>query len=169
MKPVACKFEPEVLAAVLQFCWPERVDASLRQHVSGCVICSEVVALTGIFDQARQETHARAVLPDSVRAWWLAQLRARREAAAAAARPITATQVIAFGCTVGLLGACLGTSFSWFQVTRGWLPSIFTGLGAGAFICSAATLLVEHGALVVAITAAVLLLPAAAYFAMRRE
>jgi hypothetical protein len=148
MKRVDCEAEAEVLAAVVEFRWPERVDARLREHVSSCAICSAVVAVAGAFDLARQDTQALAVLPDSSRVWWLAQLRARREAAEAAARPITATQVIAFAWAVGLLGVCLGAALTWFQST---------------------TLLVEHGVLIVGTAAVVFLLPAVAYFAMGRD
>ena len=41
---------------------------------------------------------AAAVLPDSGRVWWKAQMRARREAVEAVGRPITAIQVVAFTC-----------------------------------------------------------------------
>jgi hypothetical protein len=169
MKPLDCEFESEVLAAVLQSRWPERVDAHLRRHVSGCVICSDAVAVAETFDLARGETHALAVLPDSGCVWWFAQLRARREAAEAAARPITATQIIAFASAVGLLGACLVTAFKWFQSMGNWIVSIFAGFDAKELVFSAATLLVEHTALVLGIAAVVFLLPAAAYFAMGRD
>ena len=115
MKPIDCELESEVLAAVLQNRWPERVDAELRAHVAGCAICADVVVISGAIDQAREDLRACAVVPDSGRVWWLAQMRARREAAQAAGRPITAAQVIAFACAMGLLGACFGATSAWFQ------------------------------------------------------
>ncbi len=80
MKPVECEFEAEVLAAALQSRWPDRVDAGLRAHVLTCGICSDVAAVAGAVDAARDEMRASIVVPDSGRVWWLAQLRARREA-----------------------------------------------------------------------------------------
>ena len=115
MKPMDCELESEVLAAVLQNRWPERSDASLRAHVAACAVCADVLAIAGAIDNAREEMRARAVVPDSGRVWWLAQMRARREASQAAGRPITAVQVIAFACAMGLLGACFGATSAWFQ------------------------------------------------------
>src|SRR5229473_5634215 len=136
MKPVDCEFEPEALAAALQSRWPERVDPDLRAHVARCTICSDVVAIARAVDDAREEMRASAVVPDSGRVWWLAQLRARREAAEAAGRPITAAQVIAFACAIGLLGACIGATSAWFQSTLHWIASSVAGFDLKAFLPS---------------------------------
>jgi hypothetical protein len=159
MKPVECEFESEALAAALQCRWPERVDAHLRAHVAACAICSDVIAIARAVDDTREEMRVCAVVPDSGRVWWLAQLRARREAAEAAGRPITAAQVIAFACAVGLLGACFGATSTWFQSV----------LGRMAFLPSAISLLSEHGALVLAMAAVLLLVPTAVYLALGRD
>lgn len=151
MKPADCEFEAEALAAALQSRWPERVDAALRAHVAGCAICSDVVAVAGAIDAARERMGV--AVPDSGQVWWRAQLRARREAAEAAGRPITAIQAIAFACAVGLLVACFDTASQWFQPALGWIAS------------NAA----EHAALLLATAAVVLLLPAAVYLAMGRD
>ncbi|MBZ5594645.1 MAG: hypothetical protein LAP39_20570 [Acidobacteriia bacterium] len=162
MKPVECEFESEVLAAVLQSRWPERVDSSLRAHVAACAVCSDVAAIAGAVDDAREQMRDDAVIPDSGRVWWLAQMRARREAARTAGRPITAVQVIALACAVGLLGACFGATSKWFQSALGSIAS-----SVSAFEMTA--LLAEHGALVLATAAVLLLVPAAVYLAMLRD
>jgi hypothetical protein len=169
MKPVECEFESDALAAALQSPWPERVDADLRRHVAACAICSDVVAIAGAFENAREGMRACAVVPDSGRVWWLAQLRARREATQAAGRPITAAQVIACACAVGLLGACFGATSTWFQSALGWLASSVTAFDVRAFLPSAAALFVEHGALVLAMAAVLFLVPAAVYLAIGRD
>jgi len=169
MKPVECEFEAEVLTAVLQSRWPGRVDAALRAHVAACAICSDVVAISGAIDDARDEMRARAVVPDSGRVWWRAQLRARREAAAAAGRPITAAQVIAFACAVGLLGACFGATSTWFQSALGRTASSVAGFEIQELLSFATALAAEHGALVLAMAAMLFLVPAAVYFAMLRD
>jgi hypothetical protein len=115
MMPVECEFESEALAAAIQSRWPERVDAALRAHVASCAICADVIAVAGAIDEVREEAIARAAVPDSGRVWWRAQLRARREAAEAAGRPITIAQAIAFAAAVGLLGACFGACFGAVQ------------------------------------------------------
>jgi hypothetical protein len=169
VKPVECQFESEVLAAVLQSRWPDRVDAQLRAHVAACAICSDVTAIAGAVDEAREEIRAQAVIPNSGRVWWLAQMRARRDAARDAGRPITAVQVIALACAMGVLGACFGATSEWFQSTLGRVVSGATGFQLKTLIPSATALVAEHGALVLAMAAVVLLVPAAVYVAMLRD
>jgi hypothetical protein len=55
MQAVECDFESEVLTAVLQSRWPERTDATLRAHVAGCAICSDVAAVAGVIENARED------------------------------------------------------------------------------------------------------------------
>jgi hypothetical protein len=157
MKPVECEFEADVLTAVMQSCWPDRVDAELRAHVSGCAICSDVAAIAGAIDDDRTAMRACAAVPDSGLVWWRAQMRARREAAAAAGRPITAVQVIAFACAMAVLGACFGATSTWFQAALHTLIPSLTALIAG------------HGLLVLAMAAVLLLVPAGVYFAMLKD
>jgi hypothetical protein len=134
VKPIECEFEADVLAAV----WSEE----LRAHLATCPICSDVAAIAAAFEGAREEMRATMVVPDSGRVWWLAQVRARREATRAAGRPITAIQVIALACAIGLLGACFGA--------------------ASAFLA-------EHGLIVLAMASVLLLVPGAVYLALGRE
>ena len=54
----------------------------------------------------------------------MSQLRARREAARTAGRPITAIQVLAFSAAMGLLGACFGATSQWFQATVRWAGAL---------------------------------------------
>src|SRR5579859_3208289 len=105
MKPVECEFEAEVLTAVLQSRWPDRMDAELRAHALQCEICCDVAGVAAAIEQGREEARSEAVIPDSGRVWWLARLRARREAAEAASHAITATQFVALTSVVGLLAA----------------------------------------------------------------
>lgn len=169
MMPVECEFESEVLAAVLQGRWPERADARLREHVAACGICSDVAAIAGAIEGAREEMSAIAVIPDSGRVWWLAQRRARLEAAASANRPITVAQAIALACAVVLVCANFGAASAWFRPSLRRIASGMGGFDLGAWLTSATTLLAEHGAIALAMAAVLLLVPAAAYFAMGRE
>ena len=169
MTRVECEFESEVLSTALQGRWPDRVDSELRAHVASCVICSDIVAVASALDEAREDMHACAVVPDSGRVWWLAQLRARREAAETAGRPITAAQVIALAAAMGLLGACFGATSRWFQASLGWFGSSLAGLKTPALLPTVLSLVAEHGALVLAMAAVVLLVPAAVYFTMLRD
>jgi hypothetical protein len=169
MKRVECAFEEEVLAAVLQSRWPERVDAALREHAAQCGICSDVAAVAAAIAGAHEELAAAAVVPDASRVWRRAQLRARREAVEAAGRPITAAQVIAFACAMGLLGACFGATSTWFQAAVGRMASGVTSFDTAALLASATKLLVEHGAFVLSLVAAVFLIPTVFYVALGRD
>jgi hypothetical protein len=167
METVECQFESEVLAAVVQSRWPERVEPSLREHVSTCAICSDVAAVAGAIDEAREEMRESVVVPDSGAVWWRARLRARREAAKAAGRPITAAQVMALACAAGLLGACFGATSSLFQSALKWIASTVAGLDWKGFIAFAAALLAEHGLLAIGVVVVLLLAPAAVYLVVR--
>jgi len=169
MKPFECEFESEALAAALQSRWPERVDDRLRAHIVACEICSDVVAIAGAIDQAREEMRASAVVPEPGRVWWLAQLRARREAAKAAGRPITAAQVIAFACAVGLLGACFGATSTWFQAVLARITSTVADVKIVTLLPSVTTLITEHSALALAMAALIFLVPTAVYLAILKD
>lgn len=156
-----CQFEPEALAAALQSRWPERTDAELRAHVSACPICSDVIALAAAFDEAREDTRAAAELPDSGHVWRAAQLRARREDAAAAVRPITAAQVLALGSAFGVAGACFGATSTWFQSLLPRLLAALSGPDAHALLALAA----QHGALIAVMAAITVLVPTVIYLA----
>jgi hypothetical protein len=169
MNPVECEFESEVLAAALQSRWPDRVDAQLRAHIAGCAVCSDVIVISRAIDDAREQAYECASVPDSARVWWHAQLRARREAAQTAGRPITAAQVMACACAVGLLGACFGATSTWFQSALGTVTSTVIGLNGKSLLPSATTLIAEHGALVLATAAVLFLVPAAVYWALLRD
>jgi hypothetical protein len=163
MKPTDCELESEVLAAVLQNRWPERVDTELRAHVAACEICTDVVVIAGVIDNAREEMRARDVVPDSGRVWWLARMRARREAAG---RPITAAQVIAFASAIGLLGTGFRATSVWFQSA---LRRTSSSLAAIKLLPFVAPFVAEHGALLLGMATILLVVPAAIYLTMLRE
>jgi hypothetical protein len=161
MNPVQCEFEPETLAAALQSRFPEHVEAELRAHVAGCAICSEIVAIASVIEDAREEI--QPLVPDSGRVWRMAQVRARREAAEAAGRPITAAQLVAFASAVGLLGACFGATSTRFQA------ALAAGFHAKAAIPAAMGLIVQYGPLVLAMAAVFFLVSTALYLALSRD
>jgi hypothetical protein len=112
---------------------------------------------------------AGASLPDSGRVWHQARLRARREAIQAAGRPITAVQVIAVACAVGLAGACFGATSTWFQSLLGWVAASWKGIDKAAWLASAASLVAEHGALAALMLAIVFVIPTAVFVALGRD
>jgi hypothetical protein len=170
VRKIECEFETDVLSAVIQSRWPERVDAELREHAKHCEICSDVAAVAGAIECAREESaeYARVpeALPDSGRVWWKAQMRARREAVQAAGRPITAIQIAAFACAMVLMGACVGATSSWFQSALQWVRE---QMDTGKLIPYAVALVESHGLLVAAMAAMVLVIPVAVYLAVGRD
>jgi hypothetical protein len=141
------------------------VDTDLRDHVSACSICSDVIALASSFDDAREETRNAAAVPDSVRVWHAAQIRARREDAVAATRPITAAQVLAVGSVCGVIGACFGATSTWLQTL---LPRVLSAL-AGPNAQAVLAVIGEHGVLLAGIAGITVLVPAVAYYAVRGD
>ena len=163
MKPVECEFESEVLAAALQSRWPDAwtPPARARRSPARSAPMSRP-SRAPLTKPARKCGQPVPGVPDSGRVWWLAQLRARREAAKAAGRPITAAQVIALACAVGLLGACFGATSLWFQSALRRIQSTLAGFSAPAFVA-------EHGFIVLAMAFVVLLIPGAVYLALGKE
>ena len=159
MKKVECEFEAETLSAVLQGRWPARAPEELRAHVAGCELCRDVTAIAGAIEEARQESRQMAAVPDAGRVWWLAQLRARRDAVEAASRPITAAQVVAFGCVVGLLGVFIGA-------TSGWVQGLVSQMFAGSWPASVNA---HHVLLLLAGAAALIAIPALVWAALARD
>jgi hypothetical protein len=163
---VECQFEADVLSAVMQSRWPERVDEELKAHVKICEICSDVAMVAGAIECAREESAEYAavpdVLPDSGRVWWKAQMRARREAIATVSRPITAVQVTAFAVTLVVLGACIGATSSWFQAGLKWSWGQISTVNFAALIAG-------HGWLFAAMVAMVFVVPVAVYLAVGKD
>lgn len=169
MGRVECEFESEVAAAVFQSRWPDSVDPGLVEHAATCEICSDLAAVAGAIAGAQQELVNVAAVPDAGSVWRRAQVRARREAVKNAGRPITAAQVIAFACAMGLLGACFGATSTWFQESLNRTAFSLTSFNVAALVVSANKLLVDHGAFVLSLVAAVFLVPTIFYVALGRD
>jgi hypothetical protein len=153
-----CEFEAEILAAAIESRWPQGADAALHVHATSCAVCSEAALVASALADDREMMRGSAHIPEPGRVWWLAQVRARREAVAAAGRPITIVQMCVFACATGVLGACFGATSSWFQ-------SIVKRLATS----SVAALLSAHPMWTGGTLALLLLFPAAAYFVIAKE
>lgn len=173
MKPIDCEFEADALAAAIESRWPEGAEAELRAHVAGCPVCADVIAVASAVAMAandeREEVRASALIPDSGAVWWRAQLRARREAAEAAGRPITAAQLVAFATAVGLLGACFGATSTWFQSSFARIVGSVRGADAKTMLQSAFALLAQHAALALGTALMLCAVSAAVYLVVGRD
>lgn len=164
--PSACPFEPEILAAVLEDRFPAGLDPDHRAHAASCPHCQEVVVLAEALAGDRRHLMAAAPIPEPGQVWWRSQLRARREAQAAANLPITAAQIIGFGGVVALLGACFGATSTWFQAL---LKSTVASLSTLTFSKFLAAATAPQLVLLGAVAALLLLVPTALYFAFARD
>ena len=119
MAHVECPREQDLLDALSAGRWPERCEAELREHVYNCSICNDLAEVVGALFDARDIVYADVTVPASGTVWWRAQIRARREAAMQAARPVTIVQAAAaFLGLIAVIGLCflavpwLGESFA---------------------------------------------------------
>src|SRR5258708_8751559 len=90
---------------------PEPTDAEIEAIVAGAIVA----------EAARAQVEATP--PSSAVVWWRAQMRARREAARAADRPITILHALAIACGVGLAVSLMGTAFAGVRQSIRGLPA----------------------------------------------
>ncbi len=123
-----CSWEQDVLDAVASRRWPARCDEALRRHVAACPVCADLVDVAGVLLEDSNAERDRLPLPPAGLVWWRAQLRAREDAARAAARPLSlAPQVaLAFACAALVMGLMAVTPAVWAWVVgaRSWVSAI---------------------------------------------
>jgi hypothetical protein len=103
MKVPQCENELAVTELLQSGRWPEACDSALRSHVESCAVCSEVVLVAQFLREEHVHLLADVKLPDAGLVWWKAQLRARREAAELATRPIALAERFALACSLAAL------------------------------------------------------------------
>jgi hypothetical protein len=114
---VECPHEQEVIDALTTMQWPGRCAPELQAHVAACEGCRDLVATLVPLGDAWLDSRAEAHVPASGMVWWRAQMRARREAASTAARPITVVQAIAGLTALALIVATLASLSPWVAAT----------------------------------------------------
>ena len=102
--PSECPFEAEVAGAVIGGRWLQDSATELRTHAQGCAFCADIVQVAMIF-RSEQDAARQVRVPAAGQVWWRATVRARMEAAQAAARPITWLQGAAGAAVTGLICA----------------------------------------------------------------
>jgi hypothetical protein len=168
VKTVDCSREQDVLDALTTGQWPQRAKADLLQHVASCATCADLVLIVRPILEDRDVVPDAAHIPSSGAMWWRAQMRARRETAREAARPITVAQVVG-----SLAAICLTVALA--ALLSPWVRSWMAGLsGADALelprLNVSATLLSQGWWLpLLAIGIWVLIAPVAIYFVVRED
>jgi len=110
-----CRYETDVLAAVADGSWDHATD-ELKAHVMTCRTCSDLALVSQLLKTDHAAMVAEANVPSAGQVWWRAQVRARAEAAEAAARPLFVAQALACAAVVGLLVALV----TWLWPAGGW-------------------------------------------------
>jgi hypothetical protein len=85
MSRIQCERENEVLEACRSDLW----TPALREHVSHCTDCGEVIIVAGFLVHEAEIAGLEAHLPSSSLIWWRRQLAAKNAALTRATRPIT--------------------------------------------------------------------------------
>lgn len=108
-----CAFEDAVLAAALDTAraTPEDVAA----HLGTCDACRDLHTIASALHDELAVAVAEAHVPSAGQVWWRSELRARQEATALAARPITVATGIAAAVVVGLLASLTGVLAWWLE------------------------------------------------------
>jgi hypothetical protein len=129
-----CPREQDVIDALTTDQWPDRCDGELQAHVTTCDGCRDLVAVLAPLGAHWTDSRADAQVPASGMVWWRAQMRARREAARTAARPITVVQSIAGLAVAALAIICVVMASPWlassFTTSRQFLAVDVTDLAA---------------------------------------
>jgi hypothetical protein len=151
MRPPDCVHEPDVIAYALKGGGPAMLGEELHQHVEGCETCGELLKVIAMLHQDHAAAAADVAVPAAGQVWWRAAVRARLEAAQAAARPMAWAQGMTgatlFGITcavivlawpsLGRLAGLLrdiGPDAGWGRWVEGWdgsmqlLPSMLVAL-----------------------------------------
>jgi hypothetical protein len=123
MKVHQCEKEQAVTELLQSGRWPGAGDAALRSHVESCAVCSEVVLVAGLLQEANSSLLAEVKLPDAGLVWWKAQLRARREATELATRPIALAEKFALACGMAVVLAFIVWKWADFHSWMGRLAN----------------------------------------------
>lgn len=163
-----CPREPEVLQAVE--CRSQRTTSEdLRRHIAACPVCSDIAAVAVAFEGARQSLVETAVLPDAGSVWRQSQLRARQEAVRSAGRPITAAQLVSFGAAMALFGAYVGATSTGVQSALAWIQRQSPTLDSLAWMTAVSGFVAERWLYFAVLACVVVLVPAAACWAISRD
>jgi hypothetical protein len=124
MTSIDCAREQDVLDMLAARRWPDRCEPELEAHIRACAVCGDLTNAAAALLDEHESAWAEARIPASGVVWWRAQMRAREEAARAAARPIAFVQGVAASCalwvSVSLLRAFLPQAgLNWREWTTG--------------------------------------------------
>ena len=168
MNTTECPREQDVVEAVMSGNWPD----GLRSHADRCPVCADLAMVAVLLHGEGDEAWREARVPTSGQVWWRATLRARAEAAAAAARPITMVQGLAGACAAGVSMALI--TLAWPSSVQPLLNGIIAtvsreGQRIGAVALSATTMQQALWPVALVIGAALILTPFVLYLMLSED
>lgn len=163
-----CAREQDVLDAIATNRWPGRVDEELRRHVADCAICADLVEVVRPLLDEGEHASEDVRVPSAYVVWWRAQIRARNEAARAAAWPLTIAHGAAIATVVAVAVGLVMTG--WSQLDR-WREPLRSLAGYVQSIEMPLPGFVVQHALGIAVVAGtcLILAPLVVYFAVSDE
>lgn len=135
-----CRHEGNLVAAVTSGRWPSAVDPEMRDHVASCAVCADVLQVAEAMTAIEHQTLADTRLPSAGQVWWRSQVRARRDAAATAARPVLVAQAVGAAAAVGLLAAVVSWQWTTIATAATSLGLVNLGLASWVGVAMAAVL-----------------------------
>jgi hypothetical protein len=143
-------------------------DDALKRHADVCESCREVAAVASLLSAEQDRSRSEVRVPAAGQVWWRAAVRARLEAAHAAARPLTWLHGIAGACALGLAVAVAGMAWPTMRDIAAWFATqvlgVDSGLGDVAVLMGAA--IQKSLPLAFIVAAFIVLAPVALYFAL---
>jgi hypothetical protein len=165
-----CIHEHDIVAAVLGRRWDGASD-ELKEHAAECECCGEVVVVASLLASEQERLRYEARVPAAGQVWWRAAVRARLEAAHAAARPMTWWHGVAGACALGLAFAAMSVAWPSLRGAGAWL--FMQVLGTDSRLSDMATLvtamLQKSLPLAFVMAACIVLAPVALYFALSSD
>ena len=125
---IPCARSEEIQKTLTAGRWPLAATAELREHVSGCRSCAELVRVSVAFQQERAAMVAAKRLDSPSLLWWRAQLRRRQAAMEKVSRPMLSAQIAAAIVAV-LVAVGFGAYMLRDGALQGTLKATMSGFG----------------------------------------
>jgi hypothetical protein len=103
----SCPHEKEVAELLARGHWEHACSPELRDHVSACRTCGDLVLVSTAFQSARAQAAGAASVGSPGPLWWRAQLRRRNEALMRVGKPLLGAQIFALAVSLLLAGGFL--------------------------------------------------------------
>ena len=124
MRLRTCTRERELAALLHRGHWPHACPPDLAAHIPACRACSDLLAVTRAFQQARAQSFPVARLQAPGALWWRAQLRRRNAALSAIRKPILGAQLFAFAIAIFAASLTLATQAAGGRQWLAWLAAL---------------------------------------------